>query len=83
MAGHTRLPRIDWVVAGAESGQNRRAFDVAWALDLYKQCRDAKIAFFGKQDSSLYPGRPLLLPGILGEVHEWPLVKRGSDEQRE
>ena len=62
---------IDWLICGAESGPNRRPFDVAWAVDLYQQCGEAGTAFFGKQDSGLYPGEPLVL-GDYGVVHEWP-----------
>ena len=64
-------PRLDWVVCGAESGPNRRPFDVAWAVDLYEQCRTAGVPFFYKQGSDLKPGQHDELPGI-GEVKEWP-----------
>jgi len=64
-------PALSWVILGAESGPNRRPFNSAWALDIYEQCRDAGIPFFGKQDSGLHPGVPLLLGGR--EVKEWPL----------
>lgn len=62
---------IDWVVCAAESGPNRRPFDVQWAVDLYEQCRYAGVPFFGKQASGVTPGTPLVLPGI-GEVQQWP-----------
>jgi protein gp37 len=62
---------IHLVICGAESGPKRRPFDVAWAVDLYEQCRDAGIPFFGKQTGALYPGEPLVL-GDYGVVHEWP-----------
>lgn len=61
---------IDWVVCGAESGPNRRPFDVAWAEDLYRQCEAAGVAYWGKQDSGLRPGEPLLIDGR--EIHQWP-----------
>lgn len=51
-----------WVILGAESGPNRRPFEVAWAESVYKQCRAAGIPFFGKQDSGLRPGAVLHLP---------------------
>lgn len=61
---------IDWVICGAESGPHRRPFDVAWAEHLYDQCSGNGILFFGKQNSGLRPGEPLLLHG--DTVHEWP-----------
>ena len=65
-----RQPVLDWVVAGFESGLNRRPGDERWALDLREQCREAGVPFFGKQTSGLRPGVPLLLDGVT--VHEWP-----------
>lgn len=62
---------VDFVICGAESGPNRRPFDVAWAEALYDECREAGIPFFAKQDSALRPGAPLLIHGK--EVREWPL----------
>ena len=65
-----RYNALDWMIVGAESGPNRRPFDVAWAVDLRDQCREAGVPFFGKQASGLRPGVPLLLDGTT--VHEWP-----------
>jgi len=44
---------------------------VAWATDLYRQCQEADVPFFGKQSSGLRPGEPLLIDGQLRQ--EWPL----------
>jgi len=65
------LGAIKWIICGAESGPNRRRFDPKWAEDIYDQCQEAGVSFFGKQDSALYPGKPLLIRGK--EVKEWPL----------
>ena len=62
--------RLDWVICGAESGVNRRPFDKGGAENLFWQCYNAGIPFFGKQDSGLHPGTPLLINGKT--VHEWP-----------
>jgi protein gp37 len=62
--------KLDWVICGAESGPNRRDFQVSWASELKQQCQESGVAFFGKQDSGLRAGRPLLFRGY--EVHEWP-----------
>jgi len=67
---HVCPPFLDWVICGGESGPIRRPFDVAWAVDLYGQCKEAGVPFFGKQDSGLYPGKPLLIDGR--EIKEWP-----------
>jgi protein gp37 len=62
-----------WVIVGAESGPRRRPFEVAWTEGIYKDCRATGMPFFGKQDSGLHPGVPLILPGC-GEVREWPQI---------
>jgi protein gp37 len=64
---------IGWVICGAESGPNRRPFRLAWAEDLYRQCQEAGVPFFGKQDSGARPGTPLLIGGR--EIHEWPELR--------
>ena len=61
---------INWVICGAESGPNRRPFELEWAEDLYEQCKAAGVPFFAKQDSGLRPGVPLLIHGR--EVKQWP-----------
>ncbi len=43
------LRRLDWVIAGGESGPRARPFDLDWARDLRDQCREAGIPFFMKQ----------------------------------
>ena len=63
-------PELDQIIVGAESGPNRRPFDMQWARDVRDQCKKAGVAFFGKQDSGLYPGKPLLIDGK--EIKEWP-----------
>lgn len=63
---------LRWMIVGGESGPHRRPFDVAWALDLYKQCREANVPFFYKQGGALRPGQDDDLP-VIGKVKEWPL----------
>ncbi|MFU1980894.1 DUF5131 family protein [Bordetella hinzii] len=41
--------RVDWVIAGGESGAGARPMDPAWPDDLRKQCTTAKVAFHFKQ----------------------------------
>lgn len=40
---------IHWVITGGESGAGARRYDVAWAADVVKQCRDTGAAPFVKQ----------------------------------
>ena len=41
--------RLDWVVVGGESGNRARSFDVDWARQLVRECKEAGIPAFVKQ----------------------------------
>jgi len=64
--------RLDWVICGGESGPHARPMEVAWAQDLYEQCKAAGVPFFMKQDSGTYPGRQGRIPDELWKVKEFP-----------
>jgi protein gp37 len=64
--------RLDWVIAGAESGPGARPMDENWVRTLRDQCTAAKVAFFYKQriDSQ---GHKVSLPELDGRIHnEFP-----------
>lgn len=42
-------PGISWIIVGGESGPKARPFEVQWARDTVRQCRDARVACFVKQ----------------------------------
>jgi protein gp37 len=46
---HLDLDRIDWLIAGGESGHKHRPMKAEWALTLRDQCAAAGTAFFFKQ----------------------------------
>lgn len=41
--------RIDWVIAGGESGPNARNCNVSWIRNIQEQCMVAGVSYFGKQ----------------------------------
>ena len=43
--------KIDWVVAGAETGPGKRPMELDWARSVRDQCQEAGTPFFFKQDS--------------------------------
>jgi protein gp37 len=43
------LQGIHWVIVGGESGRNARPMRREWVADVFRQCRQAGIAFFFKQ----------------------------------
>jgi protein gp37 len=59
----TRDTRLDWVIAGPETGPHARPCKREWVAGLYEQCRAAGVPLFDKRD-------------ILGKrIREWPEVK--------
>ena len=45
--GH--LSFVDWVICGAETGQNARSMDLKWARGLRDQCAESNVPFFFKK----------------------------------
>lgn len=43
------LRMLDWIIVGGESGPGARPFDVSWARETVRQCREAGVACFVKQ----------------------------------
>jgi protein gp37 len=76
-------PKLDWVVAGGESGRGARPMHPAWARSLRDQCAAAGVPFFFKQWGEWADERQLqfwvsdrfftsdgkMTPGLW---HEWP-----------
>lgn len=44
-----RVPGLDWIIVGGESGPGARPFDLWWAHSTIEQCRAAGVAAFFKQ----------------------------------
>jgi protein gp37 len=57
---------FDWLIAGGESGSERREMELGWADDVRHQCEKEGVAFFFKQISAFRPGQG---EDALGEVH--------------
>ncbi len=43
-----RMPGINWVICGGETGPGARPMDIAWARALQQQCAEAHVPFFYK-----------------------------------
>jgi len=70
-----RLPGLDWVIVGGESGSNARPFDPAWAERAVVDCRAVGVSVFVKQMGSNPVG--LRLTHRKGEdPAEWPEALR-------
>lgn len=60
------VPRVDWVIAGCESGPNERPMDLVWTKALRDQCVRAGVPFFLKQ--AMIDGKLVHVPKIDGQV---------------
>jgi protein gp37 len=47
--GDLDLDRIDWMIAGGESGPNARPMEISWGRQVRDQCLEAGVKFFFKQ----------------------------------
>lgn len=54
--------RVDWVIAGGESGHGARPMDPAWPEALQTQCAEAKVPFHFKQWGHWAPASNLEVP---------------------
>jgi protein gp37 len=77
---YLNLTDIDWLIAGAESGSNRRRFDLEWVRNLRDACLSANTRFFFKQGSAFKPGQHRELDGC--EWNELPLAAYATPTER-
>lgn len=56
-------PKLDWVIAGGESGPGSRPMNPAWPLSLMEQCTEAGVNFHFKQWGNWAPVS--LVPGLV------------------
>ena len=64
-----REVRIDWVIAGGESGPGKRPVNIDWMRDIRDQCFAAGVPLFVKQIDKKIP-----IPDDL-MIREWPKTK--------
>lgn len=63
---------IHWVIFGGESGPRARPCNVDWIRDGVRQCKEAGVATFVKQDSGRLPGLQGRIDDETWKVKEWP-----------
>lgn len=64
---------IDWVICGGESGNPHRPVEVEHIRSVVRQCREAGVPVFVKQDSGQLPGLRGRIPEDLW-IHEFPRI---------
>lgn len=61
-----RLVRpLDWVIVGGESGPKHRPMELGWLESVVRQCREARVPVFVKQDSGIRSGKQGRIPNEL------------------
>lgn len=77
------LPRLDWVIIGGESHRQRdkaRPFDVGWAIDAVRQCKEARVAVFMKQLGS----NPVMARAVPRDaLFAYPITHRKGENMAE
>ncbi|MBY0566015.1 MAG: phage Gp37/Gp68 family protein [Hyphomonadaceae bacterium] len=76
--GAVDLTSINWAIVGGESGPRSRPMEEAWALEILKQCRAQKVAFFFKQWGGVRPKSG----GRLLKGREWNQYPKSSANKR-
>jgi len=66
------LNYLDWIVVGGESGPGHRIMLPRWVRRIHDDCQRFGVPCYIKQDSYIYPGKPLLIDGR--EIHQWPAM---------
>lgn len=70
--GYDRIPGIDFLIVGAESGPGARPCQVEWIRSLVRQAKAAGVPTWVKQDSGPKPGQQGRIPDDLWAVKERP-----------
>lgn len=70
-AALTGVSRAQLVIIGGESGPSARPFNLAWVRSIVRQCRDASVPVFVKQDSGPRSGLQGRIPDDLW-IKEFP-----------
>jgi len=73
--GDINLSGIRWVIVGGESGRRARAFEIAWARSVLRQCQEQNVACFIKQlgRKPVSDQTPLKLSSFKGgDWADWP-----------
>ena len=65
--------RVDWIIAGGESGDGYQSMEVAWISDVIAQCEAAGVACYVKQDAARQNERQGRIPEALWAKKAWPL----------
>ena len=72
--GGTYHAKLDWVIAGAESGHGARDCEIEWVRALKDQCVSAVVPFFWKQHAK--NGKKIPTPELDGQV--WTEMPRAA-----
>lgn len=68
---------VDWVIVGGESGKQAREFQIEWARDIVRQCKNAGKPVLVKQ-----LGAAPTWDGMAGPDEQWPSASRSTDTGR-
>jgi protein gp37 len=68
------IPGLDWCIIGGESGPNYRDCGVSAIVNVAKQCRDAGVPCYVKQDARTLPGHKGRIPDEIWQIKQFPKI---------
>ncbi len=71
-----RWDKLDWIIAGGESGPGHRPLDLQWAREVRDLAAKNNVTFFFKQSAHIYPGRGTKLDGV--QHYNFPMPKTST-----
>lgn len=74
MGGEYRGPRLDWIVAGGESGPGARPMHPDWARQLRDQCLAAGVPFLFKQWGNWFPVHGAEGAPVTPDIYDGPII---------
>lgn len=69
------LAKLDWIIQGGESGHGANSFDLSWAHNLLRDCREQGVPYFLKQLGAVVRSNGVEVDfedGHAGDWSEWP-----------
>ena len=72
---------IDWLIVGAESGPNRRPFEITWLREIAETCISAGVPVFVKQGSAAGPGQQGRIPDDMWALKQFPTPREAVQKE--
>lgn len=77
---HAKVPAVDWVIVGGESGEKARPCHIEWITDIKDQCEGEKDRYLPKPKTKVFVKQLGINPWHGDPAQEYPITsKKGED----